>query len=327
MKSFHPFRLDETNQCLWRGDQRLTLTPKPFAVLKYLVDHPGRLITHDELLAAIWPDTYVQPEVLRRYILEIRRVLSDQAERPRFVETLPKRGYQFIARVSDSPESDDYIPSDSTKLVGRESALSSLKRCLAKALGGQRQVAFVSGEAGIGKTSLVDAFQRHVENLDDVRVTRGQTVEGFGGKEAYYPIFEALGQLTRGPASTLVVSTLSKHAPTWLVQFPSLVKPEQYAELRREVLGATRERMVGELCEALEVISDAIPLVFIFEDLHWVDHSTVDLFSAIARRREPAKLLLVGTFRPAELILSESPFKTLKLFPYTTLFRSRKSVV
>ena len=57
VKTFHPFRLDETNQCLWRGDSRLTLTPKPFAVLKYLVDHPGRLITHDELLAAVWPDT------------------------------------------------------------------------------------------------------------------------------------------------------------------------------------------------------------------------------------------------------------------------------
>ena len=310
MKSFHPFRLDETNQCLWRGDSRLTLTPKPFAVLKYLVDHPGRLVTHDELLTAVWPDTYVQPEVLRRYILEIRRVLSDQAEKPRFVETLPKRGYQFIAPVLDSFV--DGSPSATTKLVGRQSALSNLSGYLTKALHGQRQVVFVSGEAGIGKTSLVDAFQRHLENAADVRVTRGQAVEGFGGKEAYYPIFEALGQLTRGPAGARVVNTFTTHAPTWLVQFPSLVRPEEYAGLQREVLGATRERMVRELCEALEVISQTTTLVLILEDLHWVDHSTVDLFSAIARRREPAKLLIVGTFRPADLILSESPFKTLK---------------
>jgi eukaryotic-like serine/threonine-protein kinase len=66
-------------------------------VLTYLVAHAGRLVTHDELLAAIWPDTYVQPEVLRRYILEIRRVLGDNAETPRFIQTFPKRGYQFIA--------------------------------------------------------------------------------------------------------------------------------------------------------------------------------------------------------------------------------------
>lgn len=297
MKSFHPFRLDETNQCLWRGDSRLTLTPKPFAVLEYLVNHPGRLITHEELLSAVWPDTYVQPEVLRRYILEIRRVLCDQAEKPRFVETLPKRGYQFIATVTDTIEVQaSAVSYATTKLVGRQSSLSSLDACLAKALSGQRQIVFVSGEAGIGKTSLVDAFQRRAENLADVRVTRGQAVEGFGGKEAYYPVFEALGQLTRGPSADLVINTLARHAPTWTVQFASLVRPEQQQTLQREVLGATRERMVRELCEALAIISSTTALVLIFEDLHWVDHSTVDFFSAIARRREAARLLLIGTF-------------------------------
>ena len=66
-----------------------------------------------------------------------------------------------------------------------------------------------------------------------------------------------------------------------------------------------------ELCEALETITldgaGAHP-----RDLHWVDRSSIDLISAIARRREPAKLLLVGTIRPADLILSDSPLKTLK---------------
>jgi eukaryotic-like serine/threonine-protein kinase len=101
MASFPPFRLDLVNQCLWRGETRISLMPKPFAVLAYLVEHSGRLVTHDELLAAIWPDTYVQPEVLRRYILEIRRVLGDNAETPRFIRTFPKRGYQFIAPLTD----------------------------------------------------------------------------------------------------------------------------------------------------------------------------------------------------------------------------------
>jgi DNA-binding winged helix-turn-helix (wHTH) protein/tetratricopeptide (TPR) repeat protein len=104
MASFPPFRVDLTNQCLWRGEARMSLMPKPFAVLAYLVAHAGRLVTHEELLAAIWPDTYVQPEVLRRYILEIRRALSDSAGTPRFIQTFPKRGYQFIAKVrTDEP--------------------------------------------------------------------------------------------------------------------------------------------------------------------------------------------------------------------------------
>src|SRR5689334_4514812 len=97
MKAFRAFRLDTLNQCLRRGDERLRLTPKAYDVLRYLVEHPGRLITQDEILEALWPETYVQPEVLRKYILEIRRVLGDRLDHPLFVETIPKRGYQFVA--------------------------------------------------------------------------------------------------------------------------------------------------------------------------------------------------------------------------------------
>ena len=83
MKAFGPFRLDPVNQCLWRDDARITLTPKVFAVLCYLVDHPGRLVTQDELLEAIWPETYVQPEVLRTYILELRKEIGRASCRER----------------------------------------------------------------------------------------------------------------------------------------------------------------------------------------------------------------------------------------------------
>src|SRR5262245_1288277 len=182
MKSFQAFRLDEVNQCLWRGDTRVSLTPKPFAVLRYLVEHAGRLVTHDELLTAIWPETYVQPEVLRRYILEIRRALSDQADMPRFVETLTKRGYKFIAPVTESGEGDSAV-AITTKLVGRQSSLTKLDEHLRNALHGHRQVVFVTGEAGIGKTSLVDAFQLRTGGIPNTRIVRGQSVEGFGGKE------------------------------------------------------------------------------------------------------------------------------------------------
>jgi DNA-binding winged helix-turn-helix (wHTH) protein/tetratricopeptide (TPR) repeat protein len=325
MKSFGPFRLDAANQSLWRGDTRVPLMPKPFAVLQHLVDRAGRLVTQDQLLAAIWPDTFVQPEVLRRYILEVRRALDDQAGSPRFVQTFPKRGYQFIAEVIDHSSDNHIVHSDDAevgKLVGRANALADLRRHLAQALTGRRQVIFLVGEPGIGKTSLTDAFQRvsaaiRVDDAGDgvpttVAVARGQSVEGFGGKEPYYPLLEAIGRLARGPYRTLVVDTLATYAPTWLIQFPSLMRPEQQAALQREILGATRERMVRELCEALEVITQTMPLVLILEDLHWVDHSTLDVISAIARRREPARLLVLGTLRPAELILSDSPLKALK---------------
>jgi hypothetical protein len=70
--------------------------------------------------------------------------------------------------------------------------------------------------------------------------------------------------------------------------------------------------MVRELCEALESIAAQTPLLVILEDLHWVDPSTLDLISAFARRREPAKVLLLCTYRPVDVVLSQSPLKTLK---------------
>src|SRR5580692_2124737 len=101
MKSFQSFRLDAANHCLWRGDERVIITPKAFDVLRHLVENAGRLVTQNELLEALWPETYVNQEVLRKYILEIRKVLGDRPEKPEFIETVTKRGYRFIASVRD----------------------------------------------------------------------------------------------------------------------------------------------------------------------------------------------------------------------------------
>src|SRR6202040_252502 len=101
MKSFLSFQLDPENHSLWRGEERLQITPKAFDVLCYMVEKAGNLVTQDEILEALWPETYVNPEVLRKYILEIRRVLGDRPEKPEFIETVTKRGYRFIAPVTD----------------------------------------------------------------------------------------------------------------------------------------------------------------------------------------------------------------------------------
>jgi DNA-binding winged helix-turn-helix (wHTH) protein/tetratricopeptide (TPR) repeat protein len=314
MKAFPPFRLDALNQCLWHGDARITLAPKVFAVLSYLVDHSGRLVTQDELLEAIWPETYVQPEVLRTYILELRRILGDRPRESLFIATFPKRGYQFVAPVSDDGQGNatDSSSSLQSSPVGRQSELARLEGHLEKASRGHRQVVWVTGEAGIGKTTLLDAFQQRLAARREVRVARGQCVEGFGGKEAYYPVLEALGQMIRGPGAEPTIATLALHAPTWLIQFPSLVTASQREALQREILGATRERMVREICSALEVMTAEKPLVLLLEDLHAVDPSTLDLISALARRREAARLLLIGSYRPVEVVLLLSPLRALK---------------
>jgi DNA-binding winged helix-turn-helix (wHTH) protein len=319
-KEFLRFRLDAVNQCLWRrGDsvdeERVSLTPKAFGVLRYLVRHAGRLVTQDELLGALWPRSHVQPEVLKHHVLEVRKALGDDPKNPLFIETLPRRGYRFIAPIRARVGTDfasEAGPAP-TRLVGRSAALAALRDYLAEASRGQRQFVSIPGEPGIGKTALVDEFRRQAgAQVPGLRIALGQCVEGFGSQEGYYPMLEALGQLCRGPAGESVVDTLASQAPTWLVQFPALLKREHRETLHRELLGATRERMLREIGDALEAITATYPLLLVFEDLQWVDHSTVDLLSALARRRTPARLMLVGTIRSVEMMPSDHPLKALK---------------
>jgi predicted ATPase/DNA-binding winged helix-turn-helix (wHTH) protein len=318
LKHFAPFRFDPVNQCLWRhtsagADERILIKPTAFAILQYLVEHAGRLVTQEELLQAIWRDTFVQPEVLKRHILDIRNVLGDDARNPIFIETLPRRGYRFIASLQDSPSisAASLAREQRGKLVGRDRVLSALHSKLESALQGNRQIVFVTGEPGIGKTGVVTEFERRVAALP-IRISRGQCVEGYGGKEAYYPVLEAVSKLCRQPAGSMVIQVLATEAPTWLVQLPAFLKREQREELLRGILGATRERVLREIGEALETLAAENPMLLVLEDLHWVDHSTVDFIAALARGRAPARLILIGTYRPSELTLSDHPLRRVK---------------
>ncbi|MEP6915182.1 MAG: AAA family ATPase [Acidobacteriota bacterium] len=197
-----------------------------------------------------------------------------------------------------------------TALPGREHALSRMHSWLEKARGGECQVVFVTGEAGIGKTTLLETFTRSVVLDRSVRICCGQCLEQYGMSEAYLPVLEAIRQLCREDAR--IVDLLRAHAPMWLQQMPSLVTSGDRELFAREAPGATRERMLREMGEVLDALSAESALVLVLEDLHWSDFSTLDLISYVARRRRAARLMVVGTYRPAELIASRHPLKTVK---------------
>jgi len=260
LKQFGAFTLDTVNACLWRDGQRILLPPKPFAVLQYLVEHPGRLVSHDELLDALWPETYVQPQVLRTYMLDLRKILDDDARNPHFIQSIPKRGYCFIAGVAEAMQTKlEPIPREDA-LPGRDRELAALHAAMQQAAGGTRQVVFVSGESGIGKTALLDHFSQRLEQTHMVLVARGQCVAGIGGRQDYYPISDALRQLGKP-------------------HFHFAAPP-------------------GEVCTALEQIAGDRPVALLLEDLQWADEATLSVLSALARRRGPAKLLIVATLVP-----------------------------
>jgi DNA-binding winged helix-turn-helix (wHTH) protein len=311
------FSLDTVNQCLWRHvpdapDRRIGLTPKAFAVLKHLVHNAGRLVTHQEFLEAVWPGVYIQPEGLKSQILTLRSALEDDARNPRFIEALPRRGYRFIAHlVSDaSTQRDARNACESVPLVGRDRPLSELETILQQSIRQRRrEIVFVTGESGIGKTSLVDEFVCRTRlQMPQARIARGQCVEGYGGKEAYYPMLEALGELCRGDCGASVLPALAC-APACLAQFPALTQLTQRASFQREPVGAARDRMLRELGDLCERLTQDAPLVLVFEDLQWIDRSTVDLIELLARSRRPMQLLLIGTYRPADLT-GDHPLRT-----------------
>ena len=313
MKQFGCFQLDTRNECLWQNGTRVGLTPKPFAVLRYLVENPQRLVTYDELLEKLWPETYVQPQVLRTYVLELRKVLGETVESPQFIRTVPGRGYWFLAQVEDELgyKTDNRRPQSAPQaghIVGREQELERLTGLLGHATQGNRQVIFVTGETGIGKTALIDLFCRQRCSEDQVCIARGQCVEGFAGKEAYYPVIEALGQLCSPNEGKKYAHVMQQKAPSWYTQLAALHN-DPSAPLAAPMRG---ERMLNEICDAIDVMASEKTLIFIFEDLHWADLSTLDLISALARRRQSARLCLLGSYRPAEVSAGQHPLKRLK---------------
>lgn len=313
--SFGSFRFDPVNQCLWHGERMIDLAPKAFAVLSYLVTHPGRLVTKEELLQAVWPDVYVTDAVLKVRVRELRKALGDKAQDPQFVKTLHRRGYRFIAPVklalNSEPDATEPLQ-PAHGLVGRDRVVAQLHQHLQQALQGTRQIVFVTGEAGMGKTAVVDTFLAQASSHPRVLTASGQCVEHYGTGEAYLPVLQALSRLCRQAGAEELPALLRQYAPTWLAQLPWLIEDAEQAPLQHEILGTTHASMMREMGELCGALARQALFVLVLEDLHWSDYATLDLLSWLAQQREPARLLVLGTYRPVELIVRDHPLKTVK---------------
>lgn len=196
-----------------------------------------------------------------------------------------------------------------SSIVGRAAEVGYLKQCLEAALRGERQVVFVTGEPGIGKTTVVDTFLEQVRDRADLRIGRGQCIEQYGQGEAFLPLLEIGTRFCQAPGNEQVVTLLRQYAPTWLVQLPGVLPEAEWEQLSRRVQGSTRERMLREAAEAIVHFTREQGCVLVLEDLHWSDVSTLEWLSYVAQRREPAKLLVIGTYRPTDVLSSGHPLR------------------
>jgi len=314
MKQFRPFRLDIANECLWRGSERILLTPKAFSLLSCLVERAGSLVTQSELMDLLWPNTFVQPEVLKTHIKDLRAVLGDDARSPRFIETQHRRGYRFIAPVAESQTGENRPATAHRTLFGKDSTLVELRSSFSEACAGSAQLLFVTGEAGIGKTTLANSLESGLTaDVPELRVMRGHCVEGLGGREPYYPLLEGVLTMLRSSEHDWVLDRLQRFAPTWLAQFPAYVREDQSAQLFRQIGGATTERMTREFCEFIEAVTSDSPMLLVLEDVHWADSHTVGCIESLARGHWNAKVMVVATYRPVTVSVLRHPIEQLKL--------------
>lgn len=304
---FGPYRLDRVEGRLWRDATAIPLNRKSLRLLRFLAEHAGQLVTKQDLLTAVWPRSVVVEAVLTTAVREVRRALDDRTRQPAFVETVHGQGYRFIAPVI-ARDSSPAPAGTSQRLVGREKEWDQLRERFAAAFAGVRQVVFLAGESGIGKTALVDGFVTQLATESNVNVLRGQCIEHYGTGEAYLPILEALGRLGAGAEGAELTRLLGRYAPSWLPHLSS-IGPE--AELVNVAAGQTTPLcMLRELTEALDQLAARRPVVFVLEDLHWSDTATLDWLAYVARRRDPARLLVLATYRPVEVIVRTHPLHT-----------------
>ena len=153
---FSPYRLDTVNQQLWRDADLVALRPKTFTVLRHLAANAGRLVTQEELLRAVWGGSVVSEGLLRGYIREVRRILDDDAAAPRFIETVSRRGYRFVATVTAVVS-----PPCAQPIAERALVLDALYRAAAECTGGQPLFVVILFDELVARDSVVRAEGDH----------------------------------------------------------------------------------------------------------------------------------------------------------------------
>ncbi len=203
------------------------------------------------------------------------------------------------------------LPASASKItVGRDVQRGQLLRAFGRVKSGRSLIVAVTGEPGIGKTSLVEEFFNDLLRRGDrPTVARGRCSESLAGAEAYLPILEVLDSLMRSGGGATIAPIIKTVAPSWYVQVATYSDGDTaLTELREPAPAVSPERMKRELAALLQELSKRQPLVVFIEDLHWADVSTVDMLNYLAARFEDMRLLVVTNYRPSDMALAKHPF-------------------
>lgn len=291
---FLGWRFDSEDGRLSRDGSEMWLRPKTVGVLRLLVERPDHVVSKGEFLSGVWgEESFAGDDVLAVCINELRRTLGDDPRSPRFIATVHRRGYRFVPPVTAEPHRQRNRDADP---IGREPELATLRGWW-QALSTGIEVCSVSGELGIGKTTLVRSLLDEIHAAGSGLVAEGRCVAAFGGGEPYLPFLEILNELCQGPDGRRVRDVLWHRAPSWLMQLPGQVDDQDVAQLRERASGGSFGRMLRELSDALDNVAAQTPVLLVVEDLHDGDRETVELVSSLSRSTTSSRVLLIVTHR------------------------------
>jgi DNA-binding winged helix-turn-helix (wHTH) protein/tetratricopeptide (TPR) repeat protein len=292
-----------------RNDIDIHVEPKTMDLLVHLARNAGELVGKKDIVSEVWADCFVTEDVLSNTIWKLRHAFHDDPQKPRYIETIYKKGYRLVAPVR-FPE---HMLSGARPAlaVGRKFEQAELQKWFQEVVeSGSGLLVCVSGEAGIGKTTFVENYLRLHFN-HGCFIGRGKCSEHLAGSSAYLPIIDALDDLTLSSPDSDLARLLKQTAPCWYVQiFPH---SEGALALATQTTGATPERMKRELTEFLSRISDRHPVLLFLDDIHWADTSSIDLLTYVFDHCASRSILILTAYRSEVLLATDHPFINLML--------------
>ena len=305
---FGAYRLDRVEGRLWRDATAIRLNRKAFGLLTFLAEHAGQLVTKQALLAAVWPRSVVVEAVLTTAVREVRRALDDRTRQPAFVETVHGSGISIHRsghRARQFAGAGQHMRNgwSDARRNGKDSGNDS--RPLSPACA--RWCFWRANRASARRRSSMHSSRNSPPSPTSTCCadSASNTTEPVKPIYQYWKRSAGSGAGAEGAELTRL---LGRYAPSWLPHLPSM-GPE--AE-RVNVAAAqtTPLCMLRELTEALDQLAAHRPVVFVLEDLHWSDTATLDWLAYVARRRDPARLLVLATYRPVDVIVQTHPLHT-----------------
>ncbi len=314
---FAEFELDRGVYQLRRKGRPVTLERIPLDLLFLLADRRGQLVTREEIRERIWgKDVFLDVEsAINTAVRKIRLALRDDADSPRFIETVPAKGYRFLASMREmrsTGEASTASRPQKTSLVGRARELSVVRADLDRAVSGSGRLVLISGEPGIGKSRLCEELAA-LARTNGMAILSGRCLDDEQAVP-FLPFVEMLeGIANRASGADAMRTTFGEQGGELTRLLPRLRTLVPDFSPRTDLGPAEARRyLFNSFCDFVSRIAREQSALLLLEDLHWGDDSTLSLLEHLIQHLRDMPVLVVGTYRDSDLDMTPGLAKYLE---------------